>query len=794
MKKGKKSINKKNTVKQSKGKKNNKKNAKKSFGKRVIIWGLKVVSFFLLFIIVFTGLVYTGLFGKIPNEQELKKIKTQSATVVYSSDKKMIGKYYIQNRLTIDNKNISQNVTNALIATEDSRFFEHKGVDLVSIGRVFLRTFLMGDRRQGGGSTISQQLAKNLFPRKSLGFLTVPVNKTREIFIAAQLEKAFNKEEILGLYLNTIPFGENIYGIEVAANRFFNKTSASLNVPESATLIGMLAANTAYNPRLHPEKSLQRRNIVIDRMFSSGLITQQDAEKYKEMPLKLSYSRVDLYFGPAPYFIEQVQIEAEKILKEKYGSKYNIFTDGLKIYTTLDATLQSYAVNALRTQMKYLQKTFDDHWKNRNPWQNNPEIFTAALQQSARYKALKQSGLNEDKIIMELEKPVNMSIFSDDGEKNVSMSPLDSIKQSLSTLHAGFMAMNPKNGHVLAYEGGINFRYFQYDHVTAKRQVGSTFKPIVYATAINKGYEPCEFISNERRIYEKYQNWSPANADDNYEGFYSIKGGLIHSVNTITAEMIDRTGVDEVINTARLMGITSDIPKFPSIALGTANISLYEMVMAYSAFASYGRAIKPVILLKIEDAEGNILYESETNAHLKNAFYYETSVMMIQILREVVENGTAKSLRTIYGLQGDYAGKTGTTQNNADGWFIGFSPNIVAGVWVGAENPSIHFRTLSLGQGAHTALPIFAKFMQQTEKSANHRYIKNEVFPPVEDDLKLALNCDDFALEDPKKDSFWEELFSSGNKKDKKNENNDTDTDNKHKNLLDKMKDLFRKK
>ena len=781
----KKTLNKKTAKKKAPNKK-----PKRNILKTIAIWSLKGLSFFLAFIIIFILLVYVGLFGKIPNESDLRKMKTNTATVVYSSDGKMIGKYYLQNRLTIDNKDFSPNVINALVATEDSRFFEHKGVDLISLGRVFTRTILMGDRKQGGGSTISQQLAKNLFNRKSFSILTVPVNKIREVFIAARLEKTFNKDEILGLYLNTVPFGENIYGIEVAANRFFGKTSSALNVPEAATLIGMLAANTAYNPRLHPERSLQRRNIVIDRMFANNFITQEEAAKFKETPMKTSYSRIDLHFGPAPYFIEQVRLEVEKILKENYGTKYNIYTDGLRIYTTLDATLQSYAVNAIKNHTKYLQKTFEDHWGKRDPWQNNPEIFKSALRQSKRYKALKEKGLEENDILKELEKPVNMTVFSHDGEKIVSMSPIDSIKQSLRTLHTGFMAMNPKNGHVLAWEGGINFRYFQYDHVTAKRQTGSTFKPIVFATAIDKGYKPCEFISNERRVYQKYQNWSPANADDKYEGFYSIKGGLIHSVNTITAEMINRTGVDDVINTARRMGITSDIPKFPSIALGTADISLYEMVTAYSAFTNYGRAIKPVILLKIEDTESNLLYEAEENEPLKNAFYYETSEMMIQILREVVEKGTARSLRTTYGLQGDYAGKTGTTQNNADGWFIGFTPDIVAGVWVGAENPAIHFRTLTLGQGAHTALPIFAKFMQQAEKSPKHNYFRTNKFPLMEDYIIQALDCADFALEEPVTDDFWEQIFGTG-KKDKKREQKSED---KHKNLLEMMKEIFRKK
>ena len=309
-----------------------KKAGKKITGKKIFIWSLKISAAILALIIVFTGLVYVGLFGRIPSKTDLKNIKNNSATVVYSSNGTMIGKYYIQNRLNIDNENISTHVINALIATEDSRFFDHKGLDFVSVGRVLVRTIIMSDKSQGGGSTISQQLAKNLFQRRSYGFLTVPVNKTREIFIAARLEKIFSKDDILGLYLNTVPFGENMYGIEVASNRFFGKSSSKLTAPEAATLVGMLAANTAYNPRLYPERSQQRRDIVLDRMRTNGFLTDEETEKYKQTPLKTSYSRVDLYFGPAPYFMEQVRIEAEKILSETYGTKYNIYADGLNIY------------------------------------------------------------------------------------------------------------------------------------------------------------------------------------------------------------------------------------------------------------------------------------------------------------------------------------------------------------------------------------------------------------------------------------------------------------------------------
>ncbi|GAO29858.1 transglycosylase domain-containing protein [Geofilum rubicundum] len=563
--------------------------------------------------------------------------------MVYSTDGAMMGKYYIQNRLTIDNDHISIHIKNALVATEDSRFFEHKGLDFISLGRVFVKTILLRDTRQGGGSTISQQLAKNLYPRRKIGFLSFPVNKIREIFIAARLEKHFSKEEILGLYLNTVPFGEDIYGIEVAANRFFAKPSSSLTPPEAATLVGMLAANTAYNPRRHPERSMLRRNVVLDRMQDNGFLSQEETDTYKKAPIKTTYTRLDSNHGPAPWFMEQVRMQAESILKQNPASPYNIYTDGLRIRTTIDSRLQSFAVTATKNHLDYLQNLFEEHWKGRDPWQHNPEIFNTALRKTDRYQLLRDKGLEEAAILEELNKKVPTTIYTHEGEQQMTISPIDSLKRALRILHTGFVAMDPSTGHVLSWVGGVDFKYFKYDHVTSRRQVGSTFKPIVYATALNQGYDPCEFISNEQRVYEQFDNWEPANSDGEHEGYYSMKGGLIHSVNTIAAEVINKTGVNSVISTARAMGITSPIPTVPSIALGTADISLLEMVTAYTAFANYGRAQKPVLILKIEDAEGRVLYEAEPSGFMEEAFNEETARMMVQILRGVIERGTGSA-------------------------------------------------------------------------------------------------------------------------------------------------------
>lgn len=775
-------------------KKDNKK-AKREFWKTSLIWSVKIGLFAGLVSIIFVSLVYAGLFGKIPSYAEIKSIKNQTASIVYSSDNKMIGKYYLQNRLSINNENISPHIKQALIATEDSRFFEHEGLDYVSLGRVIVKSLLLRDTRQGGGSTISQQLAKNLFPRTKLGFLTLPVGKIKEIFVASRLEKSYSKDEILALYLNTVPFGEDIYGIEVASNRFFNKTSKQLSVSEAATLVGMLAANTAYNPRLHPERSQKRRNIVLKRMTDNNYITPDEAEKLSAQPIKISYNRMDRSGGAAPYFLEKVRQESVGILKKNYGDAYDIYTQGLRIYTTINYDLQNYANDAVNQHLAYLQKIFDEHWKNQQPWDSNPEFFNEKVRQLSRYKALEKKGLDDKKIFDELKKPVNTIVYTSDGERTISISPIDSLKQALKTLQTGFVAINPKNGHILAWNGGVNYRQSQFDHVTANRQVGSVFKPFVYATALNKGHDPCEFFSNEEK---SYGNWTPSNADGKYGGYYSLKGGLVHSVNTTAARIIDLIGVGEVTTVTRQLGVESNIPQVPSIALGTAEISLLEMVSAYTTFPNYGSAIKPIMILKIEDAEGNILFEQEENYALIEAFNEETARYMVEIFKDIPQRGTARSLYNVYGLQGDYGGKTGTTQNNSDGWFIGFTPDIVAGAWVGADSPLVRFRTTQLGQGAHTALPIFARFMQRVESSNHNKLWTANRFYPLPDYLAYRYECDDF-VEDiviEEELNFFDRLFSP-KKKEKENttaNHEESDEQIDKKNVIDKMKSIFKKK
>lgn len=760
---------------------------------------LKIFIAGIAFLTIFLSLVYIGLFGRIPDTYQLSRISNHTASEVYSSDGDMIGKFYVENRRSIENSNISEHVINALIATEDSRFFEHKGLDYVSMGRVLVHSILLGDRAQGGGSTISQQLAKNLYPRKDFKLLSLPVNKAREMFTAARLEDVYTKAEILNLYLNTVPFGENIFGIEVAANRFFNKSSSNLQPHEAATLVGMLAANTYYNPRINPDKSLKRRNTVLDRMVDQAFLTKDQGERYKKEPLGLNYRVLDHNNGPAPYFMEHIRLQAEKILEEEYGDSISLYEDGLKLYTTLDSRLQNFASEAMHDHMVKLQNEFDRHWRGRKPWQGHPEVYVSALKKTKRYRAMKEKGMRETGIMQVLEQPVNMTILKDGEPHKVNMSPADSVAWALSQLHAGFLAVNPSNGHVLAWAGGINFKFFQYDHVLSKRQVGSTFKPFVYATALEEGFEPCEYISNEKRTYRRYDDWSPSNSDGEHEGFYSLQGALINSINTVTAELTIETGPHDVADLAYKAGIKSDIPDLPSIGLGTANLSLYEMVRAYTAFANYGNGTELQSLTKIVDAKGKVLFKAPPAKLREAAFEERTARLMVHMLKGVVERGTGKTLHNVYGLKTELAGKTGTTQNNADGWFIGFTPGLVAGAWVGAESPAIRFRSSTLGQGAHMALPVFARFMQKVEQTGPLSGLGRRSFYPMPEELLADVDCPDFSEEDPDL-NFFERLFGGKKDQNKKTEKEeeaekqDKKKEDDGKSLLERMKDIFRKK
>jgi penicillin-binding protein 1A len=774
-------------------KKRNKTKKVKIRRKRILYSILLAITASIILSGLFVLSIYLGMFGKLPDTEEIIGIKQDNASLVYAADGTLMGKYYVVNRQSITNKSISPFVRQALIATEDNRFFEHHGVDIISLGRVLFKSILSGDADQGGGSTISQQLAKNLFSRKDYGILSLPVNKIREMFIASKLEDVYDKEEILTLYLNTVSFGENVYGIEAAAWRFFNKASVDLTISESAILIGMLAANTLYNPRINPDRATERRNTVFSRMHTQGFITKDQLEELNEEPIKLDYKLRGVNKGIAPYFREYIRLQAENILNDSH----DLEREGLRIYTTINTTIQSYAEQAVAIHMKKLQTEFDQHWKGREPWEKHPKTFEQTLKKTEAYQKLLSIGMNYDEIIKALSIPHKRNILTGKGEKVMEISTIDSLKHYMRLLNTGFLAVDAKTGGIIAWVGGINHQYLPYDHVLSQRQAGSTFKPFVYAAALQDGMSPCRFISNEQRVYKAYNNWSPANSNGEYEGYYSLKGGLMKSVNTITAEVMVECGPAAVASLARKMGISTHLPEVPSLALGTADVSLFEMLGAYTGFANNGVAVEPFGIVRIEDSKGNVIYENKQAEEHPRAFHEELGMIMNTMLEGVVDSGTARSLRNVYGLRSELAGKTGTTQNNADGWFIGYSPDLVAGVWVGAELPSIHFRTTALGSGAHMALPIFGLTFKKIEKDHQLRSQYLSPFAPLSDSLMSMLDCPVYSDEIPSEYLSRKELreFRKEERKKKEEEKEKIKEEKKEKvGFFKRIGNFFRKK
>jgi penicillin-binding protein 1A len=694
--------------------------------------------------------VRAGIFGRLPGKEELRAIQNYTASEVYSSDNYLLGRYYVENRTNTYIEDIPEFFIHALIATEDARFYKHHGVDARSSVRVFVKSILFGEKSSGGGSTITQQLAKNLYPRRKLGFLTIPVAKIREIIIARRLEKVYTKSEILQLYLNTVPFGENTYGIETAALVFFNKKPSQLKMQESATLVGMLKGNTDYNPVRNYDAALSRRNLVFRQMVRYNYISSEQADSLAKLPIKLDYRKLQHDEGPAPYFREYLR----QVLKEwansnpkPDGSHYNIYTDGLKIYTTIDYQLQSYAEKAVKAHLSVLQKEFDKHWKGNEFWKKDPEIAAREIRESNRYKSLARENMTQTEIMEELKKPVDTRIFTWNGEKNVHLSPIDSVLHHFAMLQAGLLSIESKTGFVKAWVGGINYKFFKYDHVISHRQAGSTFKPVVYAAALEKGISPCSFYPNDSIVYTQYDDWTPQNADGKYGGYYSVQGALTHSINTISTQLIMETGIRNVVRLAEKMGFKGDLPEVPSLALGSGTVSLYELVQAYSVFVNHGVRVNPVIIRRIEDQQGNVIYTEGPGIESDIILSPSTADLINAMLCNVVNKGTASSLRSVYGFQSEMAGKTGTTQNHSDGWFVGITPDLITAVWVGGDNPVIRFRTLTYGQGSYLALPIFALYMQQVYNDSVYSYSRFSSFHLNESSL-AALDCEDYREEE----------------------------------------------
>ncbi|WP_251619893.1 transglycosylase domain-containing protein [Odoribacter lunatus] len=731
---------KKNSKKKSKGK-----NKRRNIG---LIKGLLLLLFTgAACVALFVYSVYAGLWGSLPDYAELRSIQNYEASELYSDDGELIGKYYIENRTNVGYNTISPYAVQALIATEDVRFYEHKGIDKTSMFRVFFKTLLLGNRSAGGGSTISQQLAKNLYPREEQQIKFMPVVKLREIFTAYRLEKIYSKDEILTLYLNTVSFGEHTFGIESASQRYFSTSASDLTIPQAATLIGLLKGPSRYNPRLHPERAQNRRNTVINQMVKYEFLTEEAGETYKDTELNLQYKAIDHYSGLAPYLREKIRQDAVKLIDEYNAShltSYNLYKDGLILTTTLDAEMQRYAEEAVEQHMKKLQEQFYTHWGEQEPWQNNPQVLEQAIRSSSAYLSLQNQGYSDKEIQAALQTPKAIMVYSPfQGEARMEMSSIDSVKYYLKLLHPGMLAVEPLSGKIKVWVGGLDYKYFQYDQVTASRQVGSVFKPVVYSAAIHHGARLDAYYKNEQKTYEEYDNWSPRNSDNNYTGYYTLKGALSKSINTIAVEVLLQTGIEKVLLHARNLGIRSDLPPYPSLALGVADISLSEMVLPYTVFAGQGKAASPYYLSEIRDREGTVIYRAPEKEAEKVLPAAEANLMS-DILSAVVNEGTGRRLRTLYGLTNDIAGKTGTTQNQADGWFIGYTPRLVVGVRVGANNINVHFNSTSLGQGANMALPIFGLFMQKCLQSPTYRAWQQLTFPLIPDSQQKKLDKPEF--------------------------------------------------
>jgi len=744
-------------------------------------------------------LVFSGVLGPVPRKAKLMEINNPIASEVFSSDGKLLGRYYLENRSHADFDEISPNVINALIATEDARFYEHRGIDEIALLRVFVKSILLQDKSAGGGSTLSQQIAKNLFPRVDYGPISIAVNKLREAIIAYRLERIYTKEEILALYLNTVPFAENIFGIEVAAERFFSKSPARLDVHEAAVLIGMLKANNYYNPRTHPERATGRRNVVIEQLAKYNYISAEEAELYTNKPLDLKYRVISYNQGPAPYFLEMLKPELLEWCKthtDDEGNQYNLYTDGLKISTTLDYNLQYYAQLSVKEYMKNLQRVFDNHWKNRDIFAYNPAILTSAI---SRITGENYSSTIPGDVMNRFQQKINTTLFKWDGLENANVTRLDSLKHYLKLLNTGFIAIQPNDGALKAWVGGIDFRFFKYDHVKAPRQTGSTFKPFVYLAALENGIEPDTYFENEKKVYSDYNDWSPRNSHDDYEGFYTMKGALAKSVNTISVDVLLEAGINNTIDIAHDLGISADLPDYPSLALGVASISLKEMAEAYAALVNDGRPVKTHYLVEIRNQNDEILETFEHQLPGRQVVSPENCRAVINMMEAVVDNGTGKGIRTVYHISGDFAGKTGTTQNNSDGWFIGLTPDLVTGCWVGASDPRVHFRTTTYGQGAYMALPIVGKFFYKTYRDPKYAHLRNSNFRDPGPELLAQLNEQQYReMLDLKTRVFdLAEIFKKDKTPEEKLKDRKTDERENSKqkgNFWSKIKNIFKKK
>lgn len=721
---------------------------------RFIKWIWLIVAGPVLFLFLMVMLTSAGLFGKLPTIEDLANPRSNLASEIISADQQVLGKFYVENRSNSRFQELSPKLVDALISTEDARFHEHAGIDVRALFRVVVRTILGGDSDSGGGSTLTQQLAKNMFPREDLSKIGVVFRKIKEWIIAAKLERNYTKNEILAMYLNTVDFGNQAFGIKSASRIYFNTTPDSLKIQESALLVGLLKGPSYYNPRRNYERSLTRRNVVLNQMLKYGKLSQEAYDSLKVLPIDLSRFQAESHnAGAATYFREflrEYMTDWCKKNKKPDGSTYNLYRDGLRIYTTINSRMQEHAEAAVNEHMKALQKEFFAHWKGYKnaPFAYIPEskikqIMRQAMLRSDRYKRMKEEGATEADIEKAFRTKVKMKVFTWNGDSTVTMSPMDSIRYHKFFLRTGLMAMEPQTGYVRAWVGGINQKYFKYDHVySGKRQVGSTFKPFVYAIAMREGWSPCTQVPNINICIPTPSGaWCPSNSSKAYEGaMVPLHAALAQSINKVSAYLIKQFGVQPVIDMIRHMGIKGHIDPVPSICLGTADLSVFEMTGAMSTFANKGVYLEPTFITRIEDKNGNVLADFVPRSD--EAMDEQTAYLVIELMKGVVEGGTATRLRGKYGLTMPIAGKTGTTQNNSDGWFMGLTPELVTGVWVGAEDRAAHFRSTALGQGANTALPIWGIFMKKVYSDSRLKVSRGDFERPKT--LSVETNCSEY--------------------------------------------------
>ena len=749
-----------------------------------ILIAIPVVSFVLLFAAVWA-------FADIPSFEELENPDSKLATQVLAADGQVLSTFHVENRSYVKYSELSPYLVEAAVSTEDARFYSHSGIDFESLGRVLFKTLLSRDSSQGGGSTITQQLAKTLYPRVESNSRIPGARQAKMVWIklkewitAIKLERDYTKQEIVTMYLNEVFFGSGAYGVKAAAQTFFAKDPKDLTVEESATLVGIVNKPTRYNPAINPEKAMERRNTVISRMCKAGYLTAEERDSIRQIPIVLSYQVMDHNAGRAPYFRDMLRkyMNAEKPKRSSYqfredysvdsllweedqlygwlnkntrpdGSRYNLDTDGLRIYTTIDYKMQQYAEEAVAEHLgNTVQPSFwtESKWRKNKPFANDvtdaeiERLMGQARRWSDRWRAMKRDGRTDQEILASFSVPTQMRVFSWKGRGYVdtTMTPDDSIRYYKSFLRASFMAVEPVTGHVKAYVGGPNYRYFKYDNVRqGKRQVGSTIKPFLYTLAMLEGMTPCdETACLPQTFIIGDQTWTPRSTDKSewIGKTVTLRWGLTNSSNNVSAYLMKMFGPEAMVRIMRKMGVGSYVPVVPSLCVGSADVSVYEMVSAYNTFPSQGVYVAPMFVSKIEDSQGNVISEFVTRQ--REAIGEETAYVMVNLMQNVVNGGTGNRLRSRYGLKGQIAGKTGTTNDNSDGWFIGYTPKITAGVWVGAEDRQVHFQSTALGQGASMALPIWGIWMQKVLKDGTLGISENDQFivPPMEG---LDLDC-----------------------------------------------------